>query len=192
MNIIPVFPSLIFSTNIVVLKELKEYTLNLQQTESGVSYSNKGGWQSSSYLHNDDYFVEKYLNYFAVELNKQSILPTWSMNACWLNVNYKSNYNMLHDHPKCDYSLVWYISTPENCGNIVFENPHSYHQCGFLNHVNPDISQCYNVFPSYTFVPKEGDCYLFPSHLKHLVQENLSNDARISMSANIDFIDKQR
>jgi uncharacterized protein (TIGR02466 family) len=192
MDIIPIFPSLIFHLKIPVPTDLKNYCLKLKETDEGVKYSNRGGWQSSPYLHNDSFFVENYLNYFASEITKHNSIPPWQMNACWVNVNYKSHYNILHDHPKCDYSLVWYISASENCGNIIFENPNCYSQCGSLTHVDSNISKTFNFYPDYRFIPKEGNCYLFPSNLKHLVEENNSNEVRISMSANIDFIDKQR
>ena len=42
-----------------------------------------------------------------------------------------------------------------------------------------------NVFQSYYFNSTEGRILVFPSHLNHHVQENKSNEDRISVSFNI-------
>ena len=43
----------------------------------------------------------------------------------------------------------------------------------------------YNIYQTFYFNPIEGKILVFPAHLNHLVQENKSNEDRISVSFNI-------
>jgi ectoine hydroxylase-related dioxygenase (phytanoyl-CoA dioxygenase family) len=44
-----------------------------------------------------------------------------------------------------------------------------------------------NAYLSYYFDPMEGGMILFPSHLAHRVNENKSDEDRISIAFNIKF-----
>ena len=151
----------------------------LQNESGGVTHSNRGGWQSNSFMHQNDELKE-----YVDLLGKSIDFPSFYFNTLWININHKGNRNILHQHPRADYSLVWYIKTPDNCGDLVFENPHCFTQCTALQRLNYP-----NYHGLYRITPKVGDCYLFPSDLRHMVEENQSDDVRISISANLTFMD---
>lgn len=187
MTIIPIFPTLVYYCHIPVPKGLVDYTLNLSKKDKGITRSNKGGWHSSCGLHCDEYFVKKYLNYFGETLTGQLNIPQFYLTQCWLNVNKKGDFNTFHNHPDCDYALVWYIKTPKNSGNLVFQHPHVFNENRFLSCLPDDTQNKYFNFKTHTFEPEEGHCFLFPSHILHEVESNESKETRISMSANVVF-----
>ena len=45
-----------------------------------------------------------------------------------------------------------------------------------------------NCYYDYKYEPKEGAMIIFPAHLIHKVEENKSNEDRISVSFNIDLL----
>jgi uncharacterized protein (TIGR02466 family) len=187
VTVIPLFPTLLYYCHIPVPKGLVKYTLDLSKTDKGIEKSNSGGWHSSVGLHNDEYFVKKYLNHFGKSLTKQLSIPQFYLTSCWLNVNKKGDYNLLHNHPTNDYALVWFIKTPKNCGNLVYQHPQGFSEYKFLTSLTAEMQDKYLDYLSYQVEPVEGNCFLFPSHLYHQVEINQSDDVRISMSANLIF-----
>ena len=186
MSIIPLFPSLLYYCNIPVPQKLSKYSLEISKKE-GVGRSNRGGWHSSDKLHEDKSFQKEYLIYFAQSIANNLDIPPFFFTSCWINVNKKGDYNVSHDHPNNDYSLVWYIKTPEKCGRIGFENPNGFAQGAFINTIPESMNDKYYLYPTYYLNAAEGNCYLFPAHLRHFVEQNESDHARISLSANLVF-----
>jgi len=188
VTIVPIFPTLLYYCNISVPKKLIKYTLNLSKKEKGENVSNKGGWHSRYNLHLDEDFSKNYLNYLGTSLTKElDTIPLFYFVDVWLNLNKKGDYNSMHNHPDCHYSLIWYIKTPKNCGNLVLQNPTAYNDNIFLQALSSDVREEYHAQHTYTFEPKEGNCFLFPSHLYHSVEKSQSNEDRISLAANINF-----
>ena len=181
MNITPLFPSLLLHERIEVPNSLVNTCIMLQNEDTnGVSFSNSGGWQSNPFMHQHD-DMKEYIDILSKSIN----LPTASyFNGLWININYKGSHNKSHQHPQSDYSLVWYVKTPDNCGDIVFENPNLFTQFNSLQRLNYP-----NYDLDYRITPQVGDCYLFPSDLRHTVEENQSDSDRISISANLVFVD---
>jgi uncharacterized protein (TIGR02466 family) len=100
----------------------------------------------------------------------------------WVNINQKNDYNAIHHHgPFSGNALsgVFYVKTPENCGNIRIYDPRN-----VLTDA-PDLKY-YNFGNDYHwFKPKPNLLLIFPSWLHHLVEPNLSEEDRISISFNI-------
>ena len=188
MTIIPIFPTLLYSCNIPVPKNLIKYTLKLSKEEKGESTSNRGGWHSRYDLNQDQHFAKNYLNYLGSSLTRElEDIPLFSFVDMWLNLNRKGDYNIMHNHPDCHYALVWFIKTPKNCGNLVLQNPTIYNDSSFLKTISENVADKYLARHTYTFEPKEGNCYVFPAHLYHMVESSKSDEDRISLAANLRF-----
>jgi uncharacterized protein (TIGR02466 family) len=102
---------------------------------------------------------------------------------CWANVNPKFASNKIHDHANCLFSGVYYVKTPENCGNIMFYDPRS-----AKAFYKPQVNQ----FTAYTadaiaHAAEAGLLLIFPSWLRHGVEPNLSDEDRVSISFNYVF-----
>ena len=187
MDIIPIFPTLVWESDIQSPKRLIDYCLTLSENSVGRSVSNAGGgWQSEDNLHLDESFYQRYLiNLF----NNLSFLPDFEVNNCWINVNYQGSYNQSHRHPGHDLALVWYVQTPKDCGNIVFENPNILGRTKILDYTDQNIINSFNSNECFPLPALKDKCYIFPGDLRHFVQTNNSKYPRISISANLSILD---
>ncbi len=159
-----------------------------RKNSKGVIKSNLGGWQSDNIIYPDSPFfflqdIEKICQEIAKDVLK--INKSIFLNNAWININQKDNSNQVHTHPNNILSGVYYVKTPEKCGNIVFRHP------GF-DMMERDWEEIvsdsdHNVYNSDTWwLPaKTNTLYIFPSWIKHLVGPNMSDEERISISFNV-------
>lgn len=94
---------------------------------------------------------------------------TLKLSAFWSQIHHPLESTDLHHHGLVDYSWVYYVKVPPGSGNLIFILDDKDNRC-----------------PQYTFTPKEGQCIIFPSYIRHRVSKNMSNDIRISVAG--DFI----
>jgi uncharacterized protein (TIGR02466 family) len=170
----------------------------IQQSDPGNHRSNIGGWQSHGMR------IPNYDNLTTAQLFENYIIPSakkikevWgipnSMDRAsyWYNVNPKYSSNREHSHHESFLSGVYYIKVPKNSGNIMFlrsqleaDRLHFISETLFANNTDIDTPQ---LFTEYRMVPKEGLLLLFPGHLSHYVEQNITDEAddrRISLSFN--------
>ncbi len=102
----------------------------------------------------------------------------------WANVNRSGDYNVIHSHPRCDWSGVYYVSTGSSDaadttslgGVIEFQDPR-----GAANSA---------PFPGFDFgrkvriVPQPGLMLIFPSWLLHMVHPFEGPGDRITVAFN--------
>jgi uncharacterized protein (TIGR02466 family) len=178
--------------------KLIETIFQLEKTVPSAHRSNAGGWQSPHYDHTT---ID---NPYVFELIQDNIMPalhevagSWgyptSKNlSYWYNVNRRSNYNQSHYHPGALLSGVIYLKVPSHSGNIVFiRSSNEADRMDFIteyqltnNIICPDNS---NINVLHWEVPQENLLIIFPGHLQHQVDQNIStdkDDARISLSFN--------
>jgi len=85
----------------------------------------------------------------------------------WFNLMQPGHSTTLHTHEDADELLsgVCYLRVPEQSGAIVFQIADEEHR----------------------FMPSNGDILLFPPNLLHAVDENRSQQARLSLAFNLGF-----
>jgi uncharacterized protein (TIGR02466 family) len=108
------------------------------------------------------------------------------MSNIWFNTNSCKDSNVSHNHGGFDISGVFYIKTPEGCGDIKFKHPAQ----DLLDYYFIDVKQSEQVstYSKKTWcLPSVANMlYLFPSWLYHSVKSNCNKaEKRISMSFNI-------
>ncbi len=99
----------------------------------------------------------------------------------WFNIDRKFDYSLSHYHSEGIISAVYYIQIPSNTSKIVFERPDAQE-----HYFEGDIDNEYN-FKNYSYEAIENRMIIFPSYLKHRVEQNLTtdkDDRRISLSFN--------
>jgi uncharacterized protein (TIGR02466 family) len=168
------------------LNELLEYCLSIKQEQEGRKFSNSGGFQSNDIdlnTPNINSLIEK------INLNSNTFLKNVFLSIqnisvvnLWININEYKDYNILHEHPNCMISGVFYVKAPKNSGRIVFKN-----DSDIRYYMNYKLTSDLNNYNSsmWSFPALENNLYLFPSWLKHYVEPNLSNESRISISFNL-------
>lgn len=152
------------------LNEIKE----LAETEPSVKKSNMGGFQTQDNLHKNGVFRElcdNLENYASVILKEYDIYTKPKISEMWGNINRYKDFNASHVHSGV-LSGVFYLQTPENCGNLILITPTVRADASFIREKN------------YVIKPQNLACIIFPSWLEHYVEPNLSQEERISLSFN--------
>jgi uncharacterized protein (TIGR02466 family) len=184
------FPSIVSEVECDYFKfiqpNLIEWIYNYQKDTNSVVHSNRGGWQSPSDFYLSDSFTE-FSNY--VFQNSLMALTHYNLDFklgnMWININRKGDYNVIHHHANSIISGVLWVKTPENCGSLIFQSPHSFTQYLLLQNVDSEIAKKQNYYCNYRYNPKEGTMILFPSDLMHGVEPNESDENRISIAFNL-------
>ena len=93
-------------------------------------------------------------------------------------------HRLIHLHNGCFYSGVMYIKADGDEGNLVFVDTN--HKIAGVFPPNPMMKE------SEIYSPRTGDLYLFPSGLMHMVEPNLTDKTRYSISFNLEVNGGQR
>ena len=198
----------LFSTEIWVSElnnidneELVELLLKREQEESTVktglrySVSSVGGWQSEPDLHNIENIqlqnLLKSIGEVTDELKRHNRFGKNVRAECismWASVNRYKDYHKMHVHPHCNYSGVYYVKTPENCGIITFIDPRKEKRMLTNSDLWDTVEDLLVGDKSGIHItPKESGVIIFPCFLEHFVEPNLTHEPRISISFNIVF-----
>ena len=159
--------------------KLYDFCLKYEKTDSGDSsrvISNLGGYQSKDLdlnkpiLHpllkeiklHADTFSNKVLN--GLDQNVDNI---------WLNINRYKDSNLTHNHPNAEISGVYYVKTPSECGQIIFEHP-AFNVLSYYDTLRELKSEERGPHDALAWAMPvfEGRLYLFPSWLNHRVESN--------------------
>jgi uncharacterized protein (TIGR02466 family) len=101
----------------------------------------------------------------------------------WINIAPTGEYQEVHKHGGSHFSVAYYVKTPQNCGNIIFNNLET-----FISGVLP-VQQFSNLYSeSYSYTAEESKLIIFRSNLLHLVEKNRSSEDRCSISANFSYL----
>jgi uncharacterized protein (TIGR02466 family) len=185
----------IFENNNFVVEQnekLKNFCIEYSQNvKNNVKYSNEGGYQSYNLeIKSHDFFqsifdeIFKEIDNYALHIN----LKKQYLSRFWFNINKFKDYNLSHAHSSNELSGVYYVDTPIDCGDIVFERPNDtmLEACW----TNSDFYNLYNSI-TYTLPAIAGHLYIFPSFLKHRVLPNKNkNLQRISISFDTNSLKK--
>jgi uncharacterized protein (TIGR02466 family) len=97
----------------------------------------------------------------------------------WVNRQKPHEYIPLHDHGNTVMAVVYYIYTPENCGDLLLVDPRNAPLWDRISEDKVDGIKYQRI------KPKTGKLILFPGYVGHMVEQNKSNDTRISLATNI-------
>ena len=180
--------------------QLKQLILEKRRVATGITLSNRGGWQSrddllawsgesggalaqwaqACVLHILNTYQPERLQAFLNHLDTQ--LQTRIV--AWANINGKGDWNSTHNHPNCHWSGVHYVQVPQNSGQIAFFDPRP--GINMLDTSN-EFLDLFRQIPR-TVEPKEGMTVIFPSWLQHQVTTHEADEERISIAFNLRFI----
>ena len=167
---------------------IKESYQDRNEDPMGRELSNRGGWQSDQ-VNILQCKSETLKNIIMSSVSKLSMSDNLSYTIeGWKNINEPGNFNCLHNHPRSDLSGVLWIKAPKDSGNLVFSSPQLFNRYQELDSYTDEFALKTNSYMTYFFYPKEGKILIFPSNLDHEVEENKSDEDRISYSFNIKLV----
>lgn len=199
------FPTAIYKFQLPDAEAMNARMLELIYAErardqDGIQRSNfrkLGGWHSHNDLHKDqDYVPLVDAIHGAGELisadNGYHKGYGLRIGTMWSIVNGPGSSNRAHIHPGCAWSGVYYIQTPEECGNIEFIDPRTQNLM-FQPRYQPNKKRPKHCWTKVNFTPKPGKMIIFPSWLYHAVAPNLSEaDGRDGQRVIVSFNLSQR
>ncbi|NNE86513.1 MAG: hypothetical protein HKN27_00425 [Silicimonas sp.] len=175
--------------NVALLEEGRR----LQQSDDGVSKSNRGGWHSKGNLFDNKTECITQVRDLAIEAIYEA---TRKINAkvdpetlrlklfAWMNANPPGGFNAPHTHPGAHWSGVYYVSQPETedgtSGMIEFLDPRT-------DLPNWRLLRAPAFRLKRKFRPAPGEIVIFPSYLVHWVYPNETDDERVSIAFNATF-----
>tara|TARA_R110000803_G_scaffold36765_4_gene79015 strand:+ start:1823 stop:2410 length:588 start_codon:yes stop_codon:yes gene_type:complete len=187
MKVDLVFPTVIYVEDFGSLEfnqYLEKNILEWQKKDKGMLKTNVNGWHSKDDMHlkeeykplvQDLYKAQKII----YEKEKYELEPI--LGNMWANINYSGGYNKPHVHPNSLWSGVYYIKTPENCGDLVIDDPKLLSKTIAPRRQEPGPK---HALGEIRYKPIAGRLIMFPSYLNHCVELNKSDDIRISVSFN--------
>ena len=106
---------------------------------------------------------------------------------CWANIREPGEALEVHAHSDSAIAVTYYIKAQDDCGDLVlFDTKDAIDwEQGKLND-NP-------ILKTKRLKPIEGRLVFFPSYVLHTVEENKSNDLRVSLTCDLKkVLDKNR
>ena len=163
----------------------------MQDEKNSARRTNAGGWHYASDFFKVDepvvaefrdvmeQHVQGFINHFRpAERMKKDVFRLQG----WINVNREGDHNILHCHPGCFLSAVYYVNVPEAMkgGEIVFRDPRG---PAVAMYETPGIDLPWvGTGTGVPFLPATGQLLLFPSWLEHRVERFQGTGERISVA----------
>tara|TARA_B100001094_G_C17805084_1_gene611022 strand:+ start:64 stop:666 length:603 start_codon:yes stop_codon:yes gene_type:complete len=176
------FPTTLWSVDLNLdLDELRKEVYKFSKVTPSERYTNAGGYQGHCFNYEPltDAIKRNIPQYEDPELGDVYI-------STWVNINGRDDYNRRHAHADGINLLsgVYYVSVPENSGNIVFLDPRPIitHSFADMRYYSLNGS---NILHEYKIKPEEDKLLLFPCWLEHHVEANKTDEDRISISFNL-------
>jgi uncharacterized protein (TIGR02466 family) len=178
MELIPIF------SNFVVIDELSLDNSEIQNYSrkvcEGVINYNFG--RDDEVMRNLYSIVDKKLNDVHTKIGLSKEYHQVISNS-WINPSIVKLITTPHNHPRCCFSAVYYVSATINSGDLILLNPNAQHTQVFPSQDHYNCIEDYNSITGATFgiKPKTGTLLIFPSWLFHYVEVGDGSD-RISVA----------
>jgi uncharacterized protein (TIGR02466 family) len=98
----------------------------------------------------------------------------------WVNIAVPGNNQEYHIHSNSHFSLVYYVKSFENSGNLIFRS----HEANTDMFGLPIEQMTDASFKTCSYKATPNKFLIFRSNLQHMVETNKSNEDRISISMN--------
>jgi uncharacterized protein (TIGR02466 family) len=161
-----------------------------QKSDNGVVLSNVGGYQSSALTMEDRVppTITKLMSVLVEQCQACAKEFGFERNLgianYWININKKNHYNKMHIHSSSLLSGSYYAVVPPQSGSIIFHNrPETSFVLDELKHIGARETSF--TATTQACIPKAGAVLVFPGWLQHSVEENRSEDDRISIAFNL-------
>tara|TARA_B100001109_G_scaffold216736_1_gene186249 strand:+ start:278 stop:859 length:582 start_codon:yes stop_codon:yes gene_type:complete len=193
MKTIDIFKTPLFTCNLDstrhLIPKLEQYAYHQEKNKSGRNVSNIGGHQTPFISPDKEPLYEELIDLLISEIRGVAVAMRYrseqeiTIGKCWININRKGHLNWPHVHTNTDFAGVYFIKTDSNTP-IGFRNPDIMIQ--HYEHRYTDYHE-YNT-EYHIYHPKDNDFIMFPSHIPHWVDENMTDIPRISLAFNVKIV----
>ncbi len=129
--------------------------------------------------------LRPHVNRYIKALNWDLMRRKIEMTTCWANSMGSATYHTLHTHPGSVISGVYYVKVPKEASPFKIEDP----RLPLFMAAPPRQRQAPKAQQNYLQLQaQEGEFYLFESWLRHEVPPHRSDERRVSISFNYEWI----
>jgi len=180
------FPTIVYGKDVQLdNNKLAQDIVNWTNQDEGVSNTNYKGWHSTTDMGNKPEYqllVTELLRMQKEIYNNEHLDRYAKLGNMWANINPPGGMNMPHIHPNALFSGVYYVKTQANSGRLKIFDPRPGAQIQMPTRKSGNPGK--DLWRDANIEPMTGRIIMFPSWLWHSVEENKSNDIRISVSFN--------
>jgi len=180
------WPITIYQSKIDMKKEWIDYSLKCNYERM---FSGNGDITVSKYVLNEIPDLKKEIqihidNYTKKYLKVKNNLNFYFLNS-WIVKHGPNDFAQRHCHINSLISGVFYLTVPDNSGDLKFSKGHHYTNL-FNQNLAIDFESYDNTNADDWLINSvEGQIILFPSFLEHSVTQNMSNQNRYSLAFNL-------
>ena len=180
------FPTIVYGKDIQLdNNKMAQDIINWSNQDPGVSKTNYKGWHSTTDMANKPEYqqlVKELLKMQEEIFDNEHLDRSSRLGNMWANINPPGGMNQPHIHPNALFSGVYYIKSPVKSGRLKIYDPRPGVQ--FIMPIRKPGNPGKDLWREANIDPVEGRIIMFPAWLWHGVEENKSNDIRISVSFN--------
>ena len=195
------FPTAVYSHDIPnaekLNKSLIKHIKKWSKKDKGLKKTNRGGWHSTTDMHSKleyEPLIQELMNVQDIICREEGYTADMYLGNMWANINYPGCFNKDHTHPNADWSGVYYVQTPKQCGTLEIFDPR--YQANMLLPRQLSTKKIPpRLWRQKKYEPVAGRIIVFPAWLTHGVEINQSKEKgekgwRVSVSFN--FIQHQQ
>jgi len=180
------FPTFVYGKDVKLNNnQLTQDIVNWSNQDKGVSKTNVRGWHSTTDMHTKPEYSQLVTELMRMQkeiYDNEHIDRHAILGNMWANINPPGGMNMPHLHPNALFSGVYYIKSNPKAGRLKIYDPRPGVQLIMPTRKSGDPGK--DLWREANIEPIEGRIIMFPAWLWHSVEENISDDIRISVSFN--------
>ena len=180
------FPTSIYAKDVQLdNNKLAQDIINWSNQDKGLLKTNVKGWHSQTDMGTkpeyklliDELFIMQKEIFTEEFLDRKPMLGNM-----WANINPKEGSNQPHIHPNCLFTGVYYVKSNPQAGRLKVYDPRAGAQ--IVMPIRKEGKPPKHLWREAHIDPIPGRIVMFPAWLWHSVEENKSEDLRISVSFN--------
>ena len=180
------FPTLIYGKDVQLdNNKLAQDIINWSNQDKGLARTNYKGWHSTTDMGNKPEYQQLVTELLRMQkeiYDHERIDRYARLGNMWANINPPGGMNQPHVHPNALFSGVYYVKSQPKSGRLKIYDPRPGVQTIMPVRKSGDPGR--DVWRDASLEPMVGRIIMFPAWLWHSVEENMSDDIRISVSFN--------
>ena len=180
------FPTFVYGKDVQLdNNQLAQDIVNWSNKDKGVNKTNYKGWHSTTDMHIKPEYSQLVTELISMQkdiYDNEHIDRHARLGNMWANINPSGGMNMPHIHPNALFSGVYYVKSNPKSGRLKIYDPRP--GANFIMPTRKPGNPGRDLWREANIEPIEGRIIMFPAWLWHSVEENMSDDIRISVSFN--------